>query len=120
MGRKPRPIGTARFQYDETLFKPGQRRAAIMLVEYEFASNGERKTMQEIADECGVSRRTLYNWNTKDQNFIAYKGAIASDFLDTQTAFVYRKLIDSVSNGSMKAIETFMKRIGDLDNRSEV
>lgn len=118
--RKGSPIGQGRFAYDETRFKPNQREAAVSMVEYEHTPYKERKTLDEIAKEVGVTRRTLHNWNTRDQNFIAYKNSVAADFLETQAAFVYAKLLDGISNGSMKGIELFMRRLGDLDSRSEV
>lgn len=118
--RKGSPIGRGRFAYDETRFKPNQKQAAALLVEYENTPYKERQTLEEIAEEVGVTRRTLHNWNTKDQNFIAYKNSIAADYLDTQLAFVYAKLLDGIGNGSMKGIELFMRRFGDLDSRSEV
>lgn len=109
-----------KFNYDEVRFKPKQREAAIALVEYEFAPKEGRKGKQEIADSLGITRKTLHNWDTKDANFIAYKNYLASEFADSSLAFVYKKLLDSISNGSVRGIETFLKRIGDLDTNSEV
>lgn len=108
------------FQYDETQLRPGQREAAMLLVEYEFTPHGERKTQEEIAKEVGISRRTLYSWNHHDPNFIAYKNSLASQMLDSELAFVYKKLLEGIKNGSMKGIETYLKRIGDLDRRDEI
>lgn len=108
------------FTYDETKFKPKQREAAIEMIEYEFAPKGERKTLQQIADNLGITRKTLHNWNTKDANFIAYKNHLAGQMADTNLAFVYKKLMDSVGNGSVRAMEVFLKRIGDLDTSSEL
>lgn len=108
------------FGYDETKFKQGQRLAGILLVEYEFANKDERRTKQDIADEVGVARKTLHQWDTKDANFIAYKNALASDYLNSHLAFVYRKLLEGIDKGSMKGMEIFLKRIGDLDSKSEV
>lgn len=110
-----------RFGFDETKFRPGQREAALALVEYEFEGDRtKRKTKQEIADEIGISRQQLHAWNTRDQNFIAYKNYLASEFLDSHLAFVYRKMLEGIDKGSMKGIELYLKRIGDLDNRSEI
>lgn len=108
------------YGFDESKFLPKQREAAIALVEYEFSDIKKRKTKQEICDEIGISRMTLHNWDKQDQNFIAYKNYLAADFFDSYLPFVYRKMIDGISNGSMKGIELFLKRYGDLDNRSEV
>lgn len=109
-----------KFTYDESRFQPKQREAAIALVEYEFTPKRERKTKQEIADELGVSRKTLHNWDTKDSNFIAYKNYLASEVMDSHLAFAYRKLIESMERGSVRGLELFFKRIGDLDSHSEI
>lgn len=111
---------SAKFKYDETKFKPKQREAAILLVEREFAPKDERKTMQEIADELTMSRQGLHKWNTQDANFIAYKNYLASEIADTHLSLVYSKLIDVIKDGNTKGIELFLKRIGDLDTKSEV
>jgi hypothetical protein len=108
------------FTYDESKFKAGQREAALAMVEYEFSPKGNRKTKQDIADEIGISRKTLHNWNTQDQNFINYKNAIASDFMDSSLAFVYKKLLDSIERGSVRGMELYMKRIGDLADQNEI
>lgn len=108
------------YGFDESRLLPLQREAAIALVEYEFASKGERKTKNQIAEEIGISRMSLHNWDKKDTNFIAYKNYLAADFFDSYLPFVYRKMLDGISNGSMKGIELFLKRQGDLDTRSEV
>ena len=108
------------FKYDESKFLPKQREAGIALVEYEFTPKGQRKTKEQIADEIGVSRKTLHNWDTKDANFINYKNALASEFMDSHLALVYKKLIDSIERGSVRGIEIYLKRIGDLDTQTEI
>lgn len=108
------------FPFDETKFLPGQREAAIKIVEREFTPKKERRNKRDLAEDLGVSHMTLYRWETRDQNFINFKNYIASDFVNSHLPFVYSKLIEGIDNGSMKGIELFLKRMGDLDNRSEV
>ena len=110
----------ARFKFDETKFKPKQREAAVMLVEREFAPKEERKTKQQIADELGMSRMGLHKWDKHDANFIAYKNYLASEFMDSYLSYTYSKLIDVIGEGNTKGIELFLKRIGDLDTKSEI
>ena len=110
----------SRFKYDETAFKPNQREAALALVEREFTPTKERKTKDQIAEDCGISRMTLHRWETGDPNFIAYKNHLASQFIDTKLRFVYSKLLDSIKSGSTKSIELYLKRIGDLNDQSEL
>lgn len=106
--------------YDESKFRPKQREAALALVEYEFMVDGQRKSKQQVADELGVTRQTLHNWDTQDANFIAYKNFLASTYMDAHLAFVYSKLIDGIEKGSMKGIDIYLKRHGDLDRRDEL
>lgn len=108
------------FDFDENKLRPMQRDAALLLVEYEFTPRAERRTKQEIADELGVTRKTLHKWDTQDTNFINYKNHLAGQYTDTSLAMVYSKLLESINNGSVRGIETFLKRIGDLDRRSEM
>ena len=108
------------FKYDETKLRPGQREAAILLAENDFTPFDERKTRQEIADEIGYSRMSLYKWEKRDANFIAYKNSLSSNIMDGHLSLTYSKLIDVIKDGNTKGIELFLKRIGDLDNRSEI
>lgn len=109
-----------RFLFDETKFRPGQQKAALLLVERDFVDKKDRKTQEEIAEECGVTRVTLWNWDKKDANFIAYKNYLASEMMNSQLSFVYSKLMDIIGEGNTKGIEMFLKRIGDLDTKSDV
>jgi hypothetical protein len=111
---------SGRFNFDETRLKPGQREAAVALVEYEFTPKGERKTKEQIAEELGLSRMQIHRWDTSDENFIGYKNYLASRLVDSQLSLVYSKLLDGIKNGSMKGIELYLKRIGDLNDKSEV
>ena len=106
--------------FDETKFLEGQREAAAALVEYEFTPKKHRKTKQQIADELGVCRKTLHNWEFYDSNFIAYKNYLASEFTDSHLPYVYRKLLDAIERGSVTGIDLFLKRIGDLDQKAEI
>lgn len=108
------------FPFDESKFLPGQKMAALLLVEKEFTPFKERKTNDEIAEEVGTTRMTVHRWNTRDRNFINYKNYLSADFFDSYLPLVYSKMIDGIKNGSMKGIELYLKRIGDLDQRSEV
>jgi len=109
-----------RYGYDETKFRPKQREAALALVEKEFTDKSYRKSNEQIANELGITRMTLHNWNTKDTNFIRYKRYLSDDFMDSQVAFVYSKLLDSIDKGSVRGMELFMKRMGDLANKQEI
>lgn len=113
-------MSNQRFNFDESRLKRGQKEAAAALVEYEFSPKDERKTKQEIADLVGISRKQLYVWESSDDNFIAYKNYVAAKFADSHLPLVYAQLIRGINNGSMKGIELFLKRVGDLNDKSEV
>lgn len=53
-------MANPRFQFDERKLRPGQRQAAALLVEYEFAKKSERKTKEQIAEEVGISRKQIH------------------------------------------------------------
>lgn len=95
-----------------------QRKAAYMLVENEL-ENGNKLTQDEIAAEIGVTRKALWEWRTKNRNFIAYKNEIADDFLADKRDRVYGQLLKLINSSqpSVKAIDLFMKRFGLLTEK---
>lgn len=108
------------FKYDETKFQPKQREVALALVEREFADKKVRKTKGEIAEEHGITTMTIWRWENNDANFIAYKNHIAAEFMDSRLAFVYAQLISVIADGNTKGMELFLKRIGDLDTKTDI
>lgn len=108
------------FKFEEARFKPKQREVALALVEREFAEKKNRKTKEAIAEEHGTTMMTIWRWENHDANFIAYKNHLASEFMDSRLAFVYSKLIDVIGDGNTKGIELFLKRIGDLDTKTDL
>lgn len=111
----------SRYRFDENKLKPLQREAALALVEYEFTPKAERKTKEEIAEEVGVTRMCLWKWDKQDDNFIEYKKYLAAQHMESYTALVYARLIESIDKRySVKAMELFMKRLGDLNDNTEI
>lgn len=96
-----------------------QRKAAYLLVENELQEGGKTLTQDEIAEEIGVSRKALWDWRTKNRDFIAYKNEIADDFLSDKRDRVYGQLMKLIngSQPSVKAIDLFMKRFGLLTEK---
>lgn len=107
-------------KFDESKLRPKQREVALALVEREFAPKDERRTKEEIANEYEISRMSLHRWETGDSNFIAYKNHLADQFMDSHLSEVYKKLLEGITNGSMKGIELYLKRIGKLDSKTEI
>ena len=104
-----------------------QQLAAQLMVESEFRTKleGGRRTLDEIGDEVGVTRVTLWTWK-KDPVFIAYMAHLSDQHLDAQRALVdgqLMRLITGTSNNgtpSIKALELWYKLNQRLVERSVV
>ena len=104
-----------------------QQNAAQLLVENEFRSKleGGRRTLDEIGEEVGVSRVTLWQWK-KEPVFISYMAYLSDQHLDAQRAVVdgqLMRLIEGTSNNgtpSIKALELWYKLNNRLVERSVV
>ncbi|MDQ0174388.1 phBC6A51 family helix-turn-helix protein [Bacillus chungangensis] len=96
-----------------------QRTAAYLLVENEMLGTEERRTMKEIAAEVGVHHKTMWEWRTKNRNFIEYKNEIADDFLSDKRDQVYGQLMKLINSNqpSVRAIDLFLRRFGLLTER---
>lgn len=107
-----------REKYDASKLKRGQREAAFLLMEYAFGeSKYQNKT--EIAEAVGVTRQTLYNWETKDQNFIALLNDLTETFMESRRSEVYAHLLKKVRQGSTRGIELYLKNRGLLQEKVE-
>lgn len=115
---------TSRQQALEAKLTAQQRKAAYILVENELRKNvdGKKLELQEIAEDVGVSTKTLWEWRTKNQTFIAYKNAIADDFLADKRDLVYAGLMSMIdtSQPSVKAIDLYLRRFGLLTDKTIV
>lgn len=96
-----------------------QRNAALLIVENELSEGETKRSQEELAEEIGVMRKTLYNWRTQNKAFIEYVNILADDFLSSKRAVVYRQLMKSIegSQPSIKAIDLFMRRFALLTDR---
>jgi DNA-binding XRE family transcriptional regulator len=96
-----------------------KQKAAYLLVENELRETGEKRSQEEIAEEVGVTSKTIWSWKTTDSVFIEYKNAIADDFLSEKRAYVYGQLMKSISGPqpSIKGIDIFMRRFGLLTEK---
>jgi transposase-like protein len=99
-----------------------QIKAALLCVEREFAAEEDRAGFEEIAQEIGVTRKTLHQWRTQKRAFIDYVNYLADDFLAADRAKVYRQLMRSIdgSQPSIKAIDLYFRRFGLITNNLTV
>lgn len=105
--------------------KPGQRKAAQLMVNNDFAPKGEKKTLEEIAAEVGITDRQLYNWR-QNPDFTRYMAAISDGELANYRSLADSQLIKLIAGTSnnglpaIKALELFYKLEGRLVDRSVV
>lgn len=104
--------------------KPQQVMAAQAMVANEFAGK-DKKTLEELAADLGITRQTLHNWKTNNIAFIEYQRALSTVTLDSQRAFVDSQLMKLIAGGnngipSVKGVELYYKLTGALVERTEV
>lgn len=111
-----------RMQQLEAKLTAQQRKAAYMLVENELRDSGDKLSQEQIADEVGVTYKTIWSWRTKNHTFIEYKNLIADDFLADKRDQVYGQLMKLItgSQPSVKAIDLFMRRFGLLTDKTVI
>ncbi|MGF9711638.1 phBC6A51 family helix-turn-helix protein [Paenibacillus naphthalenovorans] len=99
-----------------------QKTAALACVEREFAETEARRSFDEIAEEAGVARKTLWEWRTQNKAFIDYVNLLADDFLESKRTLVYRQLMRLIDGPqpSVKGIDLYLRRHGLLTERQVV
>ncbi|KQL18847.1 phBC6A51 family helix-turn-helix protein [Cytobacillus solani] len=99
-----------------------QQKAAFLLVENDLRDNADKRTQEEIAEEVGVTYKTLWTWRKQNRNFIDYKNEIADDFLAEYRSGVYGQLLKLIngSQPSVKAIDLYLKRFGLLTEKQVI
>lgn len=103
---------------------PQQRRAAELLVTNDFLPKGEKKNLDQLSEEIGIDRRTLYNWR-QNADFTRYMAAHSDGELSNYRSLADSQLIKLIqgaytNNGtpSIKALEMYYKLEGRLVERS--
>lgn len=99
-----------------------QQKAAFLLVENDLRDGGDKKTFEQIAEEVGVTSKTLWEWRKKNRNFIEYKNEIADDFLAEYRSGVYGQLMKLINSSqpSVKAISLYLQRYGLLTQKTQI
>jgi DNA-directed RNA polymerase specialized sigma subunit len=105
-----------------------QRKAAQLLVANEWgeilSEDGRKKSMQEVAEEIGIARSTLYEWKAQER-FIDYVNYLTDINLSGMRAEVNVALMKAIRGGnnglpSVKAIDLYMRRWALLSDRTIV
>ena len=112
----------------EAQLTPQQRKAAQLIVSNDWAEmtreDGRKYTMQELADQIGIARSTLYEWKVLEP-FSAYVNYLTDRQLESMRSEVnvaIMKLVRGGTNGvpSVKALDLYMRRHGLLTDRTVV
>ena len=74
----------------KALLTAQEQHAILLLVENEFAPKGNKRTLEDIAEEVGVSARQLYNYRKENPAFNEYKTLVANQMLLSK-----REIVDS-------------------------
>ncbi|KOY12613.1 phBC6A51 family helix-turn-helix protein [Paenibacillus xylanivorans] len=105
-----------------------QRKAAQLLVANEWgellSEDGRKKSMQEVANELGIARSTLYEWKAQER-FIDYVNYLTDINLSGMRAEVNVALMKAIRGGnnglpSVKALDLYMRRFALLSDRTIV
>ena len=88
-----------------------QRKAAALFVDNELLPKSEQKSIQELADEIGVHRKTLWEWRRRNPIFAEYKQHITTLALQDSHGALAKVLIDNLSKSqpSTKMLELLAK-----------
>jgi transcriptional regulator with XRE-family HTH domain len=104
---------------------PQQRLAAQMLADNEFAGK-KKKTLEQIAEEVGVTVRTLYEWR-QNRYFILYQNTFADNRLESFQPVAISRLLGLIEHGAsnngippIKALDLYFKLTGKLVDKHEV
>lgn len=105
-----------------------QRKAAQLLVANEWgellSEDGRKKSMQEVAEEIGIARSTLYEWKAQEHfiDYVNYLTDINLRGMQSEVNVALMKAIRGGNNGlpSVKAIDLYMRRWALLSDRTIV
>ncbi len=106
----------------EAKLNTAQKKAVYLLIENELLPKKEQRTKEDIAEEVGVTYKTLWSWSTRNKDFIDYKNLVADEYLEENRNRVnaqLMKLIDG-EQPSVKAIDLYFRRFGLLTERKQI
>lgn len=106
----------------EAKLDANHKKAVYLLVENELLPKKEQRTKEEIAQEVGVTYKTIWSWSTRNKDFIDYKNLVADEYLESNRNRVnaqLMKLIDG-EQPSVKALDLYFRRFGLLTERKQI
>jgi|SRR5690625_710176 len=88
-----------------------QRKAAAVLVDNELLPKDQQKSIQELADEFGIHRKTLWEWRRRNPIFAEYKQHLTTLALQDSHGALAKVLIDNLgkTQPSTKMLELLAK-----------
>lgn len=106
----------------EAKLNAAQKKAVYILIENELLPRKERRTQEQIAEEVGVTPKTIWSWSKHNKHFIEYKNAVADDYLASERNAVYAQLLKLIEGEqpSVKAIDLYMRRFGLLTEKQVI
>jgi tetrahydromethanopterin S-methyltransferase subunit H len=78
-----------------------------------------RMTNAEMAKEIGINERSIYRYK-QDADIVEAINILSDRYMDSMVSRIYKKLMQSVENGSVKGMELALKRAGKLKDIKEV
>lgn len=96
-----------------------QAKAAELLYENDMLPPGKRKSYTAIAEEIGVSDRTLRNWRQLPA-MLEYKAAVTDTFLADSRTRVMQALVRGCEEGNASMMKLYMQTEGMLVDRTEI
>lgn len=92
-----------------------QVKAIELLCDYE-----NNMTYEAVAEEVGVCYKTLYNWRTRNEDFINVKKKMSEFLLKEKIERVNRSLLRGAVEGEPRLIKLFYERLGMYKDRKEI
>lgn len=96
-----------------------QAKAAELIYENDILPIGKRRSYTAIAEEIGVTDRTLRNWRQLPA-MLEYKVAVTSKYLTDNRTRVMESLIRGCLDGNASSIKLYMQTEGMLVDKAEI
>lgn len=101
--------------------KPDELRADAVYLLNTPKEDGEMRTNKEVAEELGITTRTLFNWR-KDQKFaqMVMDAGFRNTIIDKIPLIVNAMLQSAVNDGNAAAGRVLLQAAGQLDSKQTI